>query len=266
VLLAAALAAAALSPAATAERLAVSIANGGPRPAASARERGAHDRIARRFERAGLDVRRQRFTVPGKGRSRNVIGTWSHPAAPGRCLRVVMAHADTVPPSPGADDNASGIAVLAVLAGRLEAIAPRCDVWLVATGAEERIYTGQPDHLGALALARIVPRGPLRYALSVDEVGRGTRFRLRSPVRSPRTRVEGEILDAARDVGVSVDWAADTGTGNSDHREFELAGMRGVKIGVPDEPVRHTAGDTPDRLERGAFRRVLRVLEAVLAR
>jgi Zn-dependent M28 family amino/carboxypeptidase len=263
VLLAAALAAAALSPGATAERLAVSIANGGPRPAASARERRAQDRIARRFERAGLEVRRQRFRVPGKGRSRNVIAEWSGTAD---CLRVVLAHADTVPPSPGADDNASGIATLAVLAGRLDAIDPPCDVWLVATGAEERIYTGQPDHLGALALARSVPRARLRYALSVDEVGRGRTFRLRSPVAAPRKGVEREILDAARDVGVTVDWAADTGTGNSDHREFELAGMRGVKIGVPDEPVRHTAADTPDRLQRAAFRRVLRVLEAVLAR
>jgi hypothetical protein len=263
VLLAAALAAAALSPGATAERLAVSISGGGPRPAASARERRAHDRIGRRFERAGLEVRRQRFRVPGKGRSRNVIGAWD---GPHDCLRVLMAHADTVPPSPGADDNASGIATLAVLAGRLDAIDPPCDVWLVATGAEERIYTGQPDHLGALALARIVPRARLRYALSVDEVGRGRTFRLRSPVGAPRKGVEREILAAARDVDVPVDWAADTGSGNSDHREFELAGMRGVKIGVPDEPVRHTAADTPDRLQRGAFRRVLRVLEAVLAR
>jgi hypothetical protein len=260
-LLAAALAAAALSPAATAERVAVSLANAGPRPAGSVRERRAHDRMARRFARAGLDVRRQPFAVPGHGRSRNVIGVR---AGRKRCLRVLMAHADTVPPSPGADDNASGLGLLAALAPRLDTLDPPCEVWLVATGAEERIYTGQPDHLGALALAGIVPRKRLRYALSVDEVGRGSRFTLRSPVGAPRGRVEGELLDAARRVGVDVDWRTDTGTGNSDHREFELAGMRGVKLGVPDEPVRHTAGDTPDRLQRGAFRRALAVVEEVL--
>ena len=49
------------------------------------------------------------------------------------------------------------------------------------TGAEEGEYTGSPDHLGALALRRIVPRRRLRYALSLDEVGRGSSFRLRSP-------------------------------------------------------------------------------------
>ena len=56
----------------------------------------------------------------------------------------------------------------------------------------------------------------------------------------------------------------DTATGNSDHREFALAGAPGAKLGVPDEPVRHTAQDTPDRLDRSAFARVLRVVWPLL--
>jgi Zn-dependent M28 family amino/carboxypeptidase len=171
-----------------------------------------------------------------------------------------MAHADTVPPSPGADDNGSGVGLLAALAPRLDAIRSSCTIWLVATGAEERIYTGSPDHLGSRALVRVVPRKRLRYALSLDEVGRGARFLLRSPVGSVRRGVEGELLRAARREHVALGWARDDGTGNSDHREFELAGLPGVKLGVPDEPVRHTAGDTPDRLQRAAFGRVLRVV------
>src|SRR3954469_9625608 len=99
-------------------------------------------RLKRRFERAGLEVRVQRFSTP-RGRSRNVIGV----RRGGRCLKVVMAHSDTVPPSPGAEDNASGLGALAELATRLDATDPPCTVWLVATGAEERIYTGSPDHL-----------------------------------------------------------------------------------------------------------------------
>jgi hypothetical protein len=249
------------TPAATAQRVAVSLAHAGPRPAGSVRERRAHDLLARRFEQAGLRVRRQPFAVPGHGRSRNVIGVH---AGRERCLRVLMAHADTVPPSPGAHDNASGLGVLAALAPRLDALDPACEVWLVATGAEERIYTGRPDHLGALALTRIVPRRRLRFALSLDEVGRGRRFTLRSPAGAPRRRVERELLAAARRARVGVSWLRDTGTGNSDHREFELAGLAAMKLGVPDEPLRHTAGDTAGRLQRGAFRRVLRVLDQLL--
>jgi aminopeptidase YwaD len=260
-LLAAALAVLALAGGEQAHRVATSIASAGARPAAGASERRAQMRLRRRFVNAGLDVRVQRFRVPGRGRSRNVIGVRRGSRA---CLRVLMAHADTVPPSPGAEDNASGLGLLAALAPRLSALAPPCEVWLVATGAEERIYTGSPDHLGALALARIVPRRRLRYALSLDEVGRGTAFRLRSPAGAPRAGVERELLAAARREHVALDWQRDSGTGNSDHREFELAGMRGVKLGVLDNPCRHTACDTPDRLERGAFDRVQRVVEAVL--
>jgi Zn-dependent M28 family amino/carboxypeptidase len=167
-----------------------------------------------------------------------------------------------MPAGPGAEDNASGLGVLAALAPRLRT--PRCDVWLVATGAEERLYTGSPDHLGALALARTVPRRRLRYALSLDEVGTSARQRLRSPVASPRPGVERELLRAAGRSGVRLDWQRDTGTGNSDHRELELAGRRAVKLGGVDNPCRHEPCDTPDRLRKGAFRAVLRLVGAVL--
>ncbi len=261
-MIAALVALALVTPGAEARNFAVSLSRDGVRPAAGALERRAHQRVKRRFENAGLDVRVQRFSTR-RGRSRNVIGM-----RPGTrdCLRVLMAHADTVPPSPGAEDNASGVGVLVALAGRLDAIDPPCEVWLVATGAEERIYTGSPDHLGALALRGIVPRKRLRYALSLDEVGRGARFRLRSPAGAPRRRVERELLAAARRQDVDVDWQRDSDTGNSDHREFELAGMRGVKLGVLENPCRHTACDTPGRLQRAAFARVQRVVEDVLGR
>jgi hypothetical protein len=252
------------APGGMAHRVAVSIARDGSRPAASAAERRAHERMAARFENAGLKVRIQRFSTP-RGRSRNVIGI-REPRSPARCLRVLMAHSDSMPAGPGAEDNASGLGLLAALAPRLEALEPRCEVWLVATGAEERLYTGSPDHLGALALARWVPAGRLRYALSLDEVGSSARLRLRSPARAPRAGVERELLRAAGGAGVALDWQRDTGTGNSDHREFELAGMRGVKLGVVDNPCRHLACDRPQRLRRAAFAASQRVVEGVLRR
>jgi aminopeptidase YwaD len=238
--------------------VAVSVSRDGPRPAGSAAERRAGERIATRFRRAGLRVRTQRFPTP-RGRSRNVIGE----IGGGSCLRVVMAHTDSMPGAPGAEDNASGLGVLAELAVRLR---PRCTVWLVATGAEERGYTGSPDHLGARALARIVPRRRLRYGLSLDEVGGMRSFRLRSPVDAPRRGVERELLRAARRTGVALDWQRDTDTGNSDHRELELAGMPAVKLGTLDNTCRHLPCDRPSRLRRGAFREVVPLLVDVLAR
>jgi Zn-dependent M28 family amino/carboxypeptidase len=233
--------------------VATQISGWGPRPAASAREARAHRLIRRVFRGAGLRVGVQEVRVPGRGRSRNVIGVYDTPRS---CLRIVMAHTDTTPAGPGANDNASGLGVVASLAGRLRLIRPWCDVWLVATGAEERVYTGSPDHLGALALARRArahgARNRLRFALSLDEVGRDRPFWLRSPASVPRPKVEGALLAAARRVGTPVSWVRDESTGNSDHREFELLGLPGAKLGVGagGEPCRHMACDRPSRLDR----------------
>src|SRR4051812_6179332 len=243
-----------------AERIAKRISSAGPRPATSRAEGRAHALMARVFRRAGLRVQVQRFAVPGRGRSRNVIGMFGTRA---RCLKIVMAHTDSMPRAPGANDNASGVGVLAELAPRLRRIRPGCDVWLVATGAEERLYTGSPDHVGALALAKLVrarglPRR-LRWALSLDEVGRGAGFWLRSPVRGPRRGVEGQLT------GPRVRWVRDDGTGNSDHREFQLLGMPAMKLGVAgDEPCRHMPCDRPGRLEAGALGLARRLVERAL--
>jgi hypothetical protein len=237
---------------ADAHRIAARISHWGPRPAGGGLEAKAHRLMARVFRRAGLRVGVQRFRVPGIGRSRNVIGVHQTGRS---CLRIVMAHADTTPAGPGANDNASGFGVVASLAGRLRLIDPPCDVWLVAIGAEERIYTGSPDHLGALALARRARarggRKRLQFALSLDEVGRDRPFWLRSPQPSPRRSVEGRLIAAAQRVSVPVSWVRDEGSGNSDHREFELLGMPGAKLGVGagGEPCRHTACDVPSRLD-----------------
>ena len=175
-----------------------------------------------------------------------------------------MAHADTVPPAPGAEDNASGVGTLVALAPGVAALQPRCDVWLVATGAEERIYTGQPDHLGASALVRRVRdrrAGDLRWALSLDEVGRGRAMSLRSPATAP---LRAPRAGRRRRHRPARGWLADGGTGNSDHREFGLAGFTAAKLGVPDNPLRHTAADVAARLQEGTFPRVRQLLEALL--
>jgi hypothetical protein len=243
----------------------------GPRPAASRAELRAHRFVARRFERAGLSTTYTRFLVPGRGRGRsqNVVGAYDGPR---RCLKIVMAHTDSVPGAPGAIDNASGVGVIVALAGRLRAIRPYCDVWLVATGAEERPYTGQADHLGARRLVKHLRSERrarrLRYALSLDMVGLGGRFQLRSPRGAPRRSVERQVLAAGRRRSVRLRWLPDSGTGNSDHREFEMDGLPGLAMQVwgGTEPCYHSACDGWRRLERRSLRRVQGVTEDALRR
>ena len=100
-------------------------------------------------------------------------------------------------------------------------------------------------------------------------MGRDRPFWLRSPVSSPRPRVEGALLAAAGRVGTSVTWVRDESTGNSDHREFELLGLPGAKLGVGagGEPCRHTACDVPSRLDPSSLALARRMTaEALRAR
>jgi aminopeptidase YwaD len=239
----------------------------GSRTSASKNERRAHQYVARHFRAAGLDTSVSPFRVEGRGRSRNVVGKLETQA---KCLVILMAHIDSVPPGPGANDNASGVGVLVALAPRLGGLASGCDIWLVATGSEERVVTGLPYHSGAVALVKQVKaegRGAdLRFALSVDMVGRGKRFYLRSPQAGVRDGVEGAILAGAGRAGVTVRWARDSGTGNSDHREFELAGLAGAVLQVwrGFDACHHEGCDRPGRLQKPALKRALRVAEEVV--
>jgi Zn-dependent M28 family amino/carboxypeptidase len=239
----------------------------GPRPAASKGERRAQRYVAGQFQRAGLAVSVDKFRVPGKGTSRNVVGELD---GPGDCLLIVMGHVDSGPDGPGANDNASGVGVLIALAWRLKSLNPACDMWLASTGAEERGYTHAKDHLGAAALVRRVKRldraEDLRFAYDNDEVGRLGRFWLRSPTSSPRPSVEGVILAAARHVGVTVRWVEDEGTGNSDHREFNLAGLGAAVLEGwrAQEPCRELPCDKPGRLDKHTLNRALRLAEEVV--
>jgi hypothetical protein len=242
-----------------------SLALDGQRLAAHSAERKAHRRVARVFGAAGGKVSYARFRVPGHGRSRDVIGEFDTPR---RCLRIVMAHADSMPGTQGAVDNASGVGVLVALAPRIEALELGCDTWLVATGSEERLYTGRPNHLGASALLRMVRRRgrakDLRIALSLDEVGRGRTFWLRSNAGRQRRGVERAVVRASKGTGASVRWVRDPGEGNSDHREFQLAGLPAAKLGQPDNPCRHRPCDRAHLLQPRTFVVVRRTVEQLL--
>ena len=236
----------------------------GPRAAASHGETHAQNYVASQFRSAGLTVSIDKFNVPGKGTSRNVVGELDGPAT---CLQIVMAHVDSGPDGPGANDNASGVGVLIALAHELKELNSPCDVWLASTGAEERGFTHAANHLGAAALVARVKRlgraGDLRFAYDNDEVGRLGRFWLRSPAPAPRAGVEDAILSAAHRAGVTVRWVRDEGTGNSDEREFNLAGLGAAVLEGwrAQEPCRELPCDRPGRLQKRSLNRALRIAE-----
>ncbi|GAB4210514.1 MAG: M28 family peptidase [Synechococcales cyanobacterium] len=80
---------------------------------------------------------------------------------------IVGAHVDAVPESPGADDNASGVAVLLTLAGALTRDPARHPIWLVAFDLEERGLVGSYHYAQWLRQQR----QRVRLMLSLEMVG-----------------------------------------------------------------------------------------------
>jgi Zn-dependent M28 family amino/carboxypeptidase len=113
--------------------------------------------IERAFRAQGLEFSVQEF-VSGGRKVRNIEA--------GKGDIVVGAHYDTVPGSPGADDNASGVAVL------LELAAMRLPVRFVAFANEEPPYSFGPE-MGSWAWAkRARERGDaIRAMYSLEMLG-----------------------------------------------------------------------------------------------
>lgn len=88
----------------------------------------------------GLDAKEDSFEWEGRF-YRNIIAEKKGAAHPERIF-ILGAHYDTVPGSPGADDNASAIAVLLEVARCLQKISVESTVRLIAFNLEEYGYIG----------------------------------------------------------------------------------------------------------------------------
>lgn len=100
----------------------------------------AADYIRDELEAAGYSVRDLAFG-PAERPSRNLEASLPGGAL-GEQIIVVGAHYDTIPGTPGADDNASGVAGLIEIARLLRAYAPERSLRFVAFANEEAPYYG----------------------------------------------------------------------------------------------------------------------------
>jgi aminopeptidase YwaD len=244
----------------------------GPRHATSPAFRRAAGWVAGEFRSLGYDVLRQPVAVPrgiswgvpvAAGTSVNVIALPGS-FAPRRPHLVLGAHLDTVPQAPGAEDNASGIGVLLAVAAAIEHRRTRLPVVLVAFGAEEpRGPTDDDHHYGSRAyVAPLVPaaRRAVRGMLSLDRVGVGSVVPVSSAGPSGNRQREA-VLAAARRAGVPTDPQVNR---SSDHWQFVLAGMPGIRLGSTPYAEYHSADDLPPVVDRAQLDRTGRVVLAWL--
>ena len=250
---------------ATVRRLAGGI---GPREATSDAYAEAAALVADRFRALGYGVRNEPFRVPRgvswgvpvpAGRSANVVAT-PQGFRPDRPHVLVGAHLDTVPQAPGAEDNASGVAVLLELARLAAAEGTALPTVLVAFGAEEprgsgddRHHFGSQHHVQEMSPQQ---RRALVAMVSLDRVGTGSRVPVRTGGITP-LRVRRELLAVARDLDIPTTGSTDNRA--SDHWSFEKAGVVAARLGSTPYAAYHSARDRPGVVRRQALERVGRV-------
>jgi Iap family predicted aminopeptidase len=242
----------------------------GPREATSTTYLQALAWLEQRFVAAGYQVRRQPLQVPAgnswgvpvrAGRSWNLIAT--HPGFDATKPHLVVgAHLDTVPQAPGAEDNASGIAVLLHTA---QVVNPRLPTVFIAFGAEEPRGDGDNrHHYGSRAYVASLPaaqRQAVRGMVSLDRVGVGDVV----PVCSANTAqlaTRNSVRAAAARVGVPTRSCVNR---SSDHWSFVRAGLPGARLGSTPYAAYHSARDLPNVVNPAQLDRMGKVVVSWLS-
>ena len=199
--------------------------------------------------RAPAAVRSDYGTV--RGASQNVVG---RPPGGGACRAYLGAHYDSVPQGPGANDNASGTALLLELARAR----PAEGLCAIAFGAEEA------GLLGSRAFVRAHGVAGVRFMLNFDMVAR---------IGGPRFVAGGggggEAL-AARAAALAGDLGHDVPVGalplgaSSDHASFAEAGVPAITVHSGGAEYVHTARDTIDTVSAGDLAVFLEISAALL--
>ncbi|WP_347354771.1 M28 family peptidase [Intrasporangium sp.] len=237
---------------AAARRDVAALARIGPRDAVSDGYRQAAALVQRRFEQAGYVVHRQSVPMPAgvswgvavpAGTTTNLVADppGFDPAAP---HLVVGAHLDTVPQAPGAEDNASGVAVLIGLARVLTREPAALPVQLVAFGGEEaRGGNGTRYAFGSRYFVKSLTPGErraIRGMVALDRVGvPAASVPVCAGLRSPA--LAAAIRSAARRAGVATHACRDKA---SDHVSFEAAGIPVARLGKVPYAAYHSSRDT----------------------
>lgn len=149
---------------------------------------------------------------------------------------------------PGADDNASGTAVLMEVARLLKEAKPRRSILFLSVSGEElglfgsRAFVANPP----------VPLKAIVADLNTDMVGRnGVKTIAVTPARIPDATgtLTRDTREIAAELGFTLTDEADEYWKRSDHYTFAKAGIPAIFFFGGMEPDYHQATDTPDKVE-----------------
>lgn len=237
----------------------------GVRKAGDDNEQTAALYAANYLESLGYAVEITEVLLPDGGISRNVqaVKTGTSPLT-----ILIGAHLDSKPPSPGANDDASGVAVVLELARDFHDADVTAGLAFVLFGAEEFI-DADPDHsrFGSRQFVQDMTdeeRADLVGMISVDMIAYGEEILVRNMGRS--SPLLGDmLLTYAEDLGLPVRYSLDeASTGCSDHEAFEAAGYPVAWLECYEDPHYHTEGDTYEHCDPDLVRQTGEMLRGFL--
>lgn len=178
------------------------------------------------------------------GTSQNVVGTLE--ASRGNKSHgtiVIGAHMDCVD-TPGANDNASGVATMLEAARILSEEKLAYDIEFAAFGAEEIGLVGSYQYLDNLSEEEF---NDIVAMINMDMVGVGEAI----GVMTVEEDAESFVADLAEVYLDNFGYPYDRSTSSSsDHEGFELSGIPSVFLDYHEDPYYHTDEDSLDKIDK----------------
>ena len=239
----------------------------GPRVPGTVSHAKTGDWIVERLKTAGFEIEEQIFTYQGIA-IRNLIGRWKR----GRSAQPILigAHYDTRPradrdthepskPVPGANDGASGVAVLLELARVLAAKDYDREVWLVFFDAEDSGGINGWDWIvGSTYFVDHLEAKPASVVI-VDMVGdRGLELYYE---RNSSPELAAKLWDIAGELGYDAFIKEEKHALLDDHSPFLARGFQAVDIIDFDYEYWHTTQDTIDKVSPQSLEQVGRTIQ-----
>ncbi len=257
----------------------------GPRVPGSDASARCRDFYYRHFQNLNLDVDSQAFIYfdrySGENISMvNVVASFKPEATPDEKGIVLVAHYDSRPrtdfasdtllmdkPIDGANDGASGVAVLMEMANLFAAQPPPVLVDLVLVDGEDWGKMG--DHaafaIGSKEYARTGIRNKYRVGIVVDLVGGSSQQIFREAYSERFAKAVNDMVwDAAARLGIETFIDSVKHMVVDDHLPLNLSGVPAIDLIDLDYDYWHTEFDTPDKCSPRSLANVGRVLAEIV--
>lgn len=240
----------------------------GPRPTGTETARLTGDYITAQLKKYGWTTEDQEFSYRGAN-VRNIIGRKG-----GGPVMILGAHYDTrrradhdkltpAAPVPGANDGASGVAVLLELARVLDVAKTKSQIWLAFFDAEDNgDLDGWEWTVGSRYMAQHLTIRP-QVVIVVDMIGDADQQIYYD--RNSNMEWNTRIWQSAAQLGYDKYFIAQPKYAMfDDHTPFAQTGIPAVDIIDFDYPYWHTTADTIDKLSPDSLERVGRTLQTLL--